>query len=139
MPGTLKSSPCRKAGTAGSLYTPYFYFSIDIVVLHERDIDVEGLAVAPDGELDGVADAEVDSDLEDILAGLGGLAVDGGDDVALLDALPVGVGVLGHGGDVQTLGQFVVVGGHVGDGAHGDAYRRTAAHLAVWRPHPRPR
>ncbi len=70
---------------------------IDIVVLHQGHVHVEGLAVAPDGEIDGVAHLEAVSDLEDIVAGPGGLAAYGGDDVPLADALGLSVRILGNG------------------------------------------
>ena len=64
---------------------------IDVVGVHEGDLDVEGLAVAVDREGHGVAHLEALLDGVDLVGRRDAPAVDRGDDVAGLDALGGGV------------------------------------------------
>ena len=84
----------RQSVTPTALGAPWAYFALLCVcAVHENDLHVGGNAAVVDGQRDGLAGGELVLDAVELLHRRDGDAVDGGDDVALGNALGGSVAV----------------------------------------------
>ena len=104
---------------------------INIVRVHQHDIDLEGLTVAPDLEVDAVAHAQAALYLGDVVRRLDLDPVALKQDIADLNALGLGVRALGDIGDLESAWDIVMRRRVVGYRADGYSDRRAASDLAV--------
>ena len=97
------SSPEREnAGNLGSRRFHGDRSAVEIIVVHQDHIKLQGLSIPPDGKGQRVAYAVLVLDVVDLLGGGDGDVVDLQKHVALADALGISVGALQHRGDIQA-------------------------------------
>ena len=76
--------------------TESFLSLINIVRIHQDNVHLEGLSVAPDGKIHAVAHGKGIFDLEYIIAGVDFLTAYGNDNISGENALCLGIGALGN-------------------------------------------
>lgn len=110
----------------------FYYFLLRIRTVHQDDLHIGRNAAVVDGQRDGLAGSELVLDAVELLHRRDGDAVDGGDDIALADALGGSVTVAVNARHINALRQTVIDAVRRGERLAVDADGRAAGDIALF-------